>query len=85
MLRGRSPRRLPSMPTPLVLDAARLLHLVPKLGQPFQLSGGSLEIATRYWYADASKARAELGFAPRDPSKTLAAAVSDLLCPGPGR
>lgn len=84
-LGGRPPRCLPAMPTPLLLDAARLLRLVPQLGRPFQLSDRSLELATHYWYADASKARAELGFAPRDPSETLAAAIRDLTCAGAER
>ena len=83
-LLGRSPRRLPVAPTPLLQDAARLLHLAPRLGQPFQVSGASLETATVYWYADASKARAELGWSPRDPSETLMAAVCDLRRAGLG-
>jgi dihydroflavonol-4-reductase len=82
---GRPARCLPSVPTPLLLDAARLLRLLPRVAQRVPVSGASLEIATHYWYADASKARAELGFAPRDPSETLAAAVRDLQLAGLGR
>ena len=82
VVRDRPARCLPSAPTPLLLDAARLLRLVPRVGQVFQVSGASLELATHYWYADASKARGELGFRPRDPSETLAAAVHDLQLSG---
>lgn len=38
----------------------------------------STEMATYYWYVDSSKARNELGWAPRDPLDTLADTVADL-------
>jgi len=38
----------------------------------------SAEMGTYFWYCDASKAVRELGFAPRDPSLTLADTVTDL-------
>jgi dihydroflavonol-4-reductase len=82
LVRGRPAARRYSVPTPLLRDAARLLRVVPRVGQSLEVNDGSLEMATHYWYADASKARAELGFAPRDPSETLAAAVRDLTCAG---
>ena len=37
-----------------------------------------LEMASHFWYLDASKARDELGWAPRDPGETLADTVADL-------
>lgn len=77
-LDGRPARCLPILPTSLVRDAARVLGVLP-LGVQRALSDpAGLEMSTCYWYADASKARAELGFAPRDLSETLAAAVRDL-------
>ncbi|RMG16444.1 MAG: NAD-dependent epimerase/dehydratase family protein [Deltaproteobacteria bacterium] len=38
----------------------------------------SAEMSEYYWYLDDSKARAELGWAPRDPHETLADTVADL-------
>ncbi|MCS6913323.1 MAG: NAD-dependent epimerase/dehydratase family protein [Myxococcales bacterium] len=38
----------------------------------------SVEMARHFWYCDASRARAELGFAPRDPAETLDDTVRDL-------
>jgi dihydroflavonol-4-reductase len=37
-----------------------------------------LEMASRYWYLDAGRARAELGWAARDPGETLLETVEDL-------
>jgi dihydroflavonol-4-reductase len=42
----------------------------------------SAEMAQCFWYVDARKATAELGFAPRDPNDTLADTVSDLRARG---
>ena len=38
----------------------------------------SAEMSQCFWYVDATKARTELGWAPRDPSETLADTVRDL-------
>jgi dihydroflavonol-4-reductase len=38
----------------------------------------SAEMAQHFWYVDATRARTELGWAPRDPSETLADTVQDL-------
>lgn len=38
----------------------------------------SVEMARHFWYCDASRARLELGFAPRDPAETLDDTVRDL-------
>jgi dihydroflavonol-4-reductase len=38
----------------------------------------SAEMAQHFWYVDATKARTELGWAPRDPNDTLADTVEDL-------
>lgn len=38
----------------------------------------SAEMAQYYWYVDASKARTELGWAPRDPMDTLAETIDDV-------
>ena len=39
----------------------------------------SVEMAQVFWYADSTRAREDLGFAPRDPGDTLADTVADLL------
>lgn len=41
-----------------------------------QVEPAELEMAGYYWYTDASRARHELGFAPRDPYDTLADTVA---------
>jgi hypothetical protein len=84
-LTGRPAPRLPSVPAPLTQDIARLLRLLPDAAQRVPFDAWALEMWAHFWYADASKARAELGFAPRDPSETLAAAGRDLLVSDPGR
>jgi dihydroflavonol-4-reductase len=38
----------------------------------------SAEMAQHFWYVDASKARADLGWEPRDPGDTLADTIRDL-------
>ena len=43
------------------------------------ISRADLELSSHYWYADAAKATATLGFSPRDPLATLEDTVADLL------
>ena len=42
----------------------------------------SAEMAQCFWYVDATKARTELGWAPRDPVDTLAETIDDLRAQG---
>jgi len=42
----------------------------------------SAEMAPYFWYVDASKAKRELGWVPRDPTDTLADTVADLQARG---
>jgi dihydroflavonol-4-reductase len=42
----------------------------------------SAEMAQCFWYVDATKARTELGFTPRDPNDTLAETIADLRARG---
>ena len=41
-----------------------------------EIEPAELDMATHFWYVEASKARHELGFAPRDPYETLADTVA---------
>ena len=41
------------------------------LGKKPPVEPVSMEMARYYWYVDSSKAKRELGFAPRDPGETL--------------
>lgn len=64
----------------VVLGAHRALAGVLGLfgGRP-AVDEVSLEMAQCHWYCDASKARRELGFQPRDPELTLRDTIADLL------
>jgi dihydroflavonol-4-reductase len=61
-----------SLPSKLAVAGARGLNSLFrqwKLAPPVEPT--EIEMAEYFWYLDASKARAELGFAPRDPAETL--------------
>ena len=79
---------------PLRLPKAtlRLMNLLPKL-DPTRLNLGrlgsfgrvereDLEFGCYWWWLDASRARDELGWSPRDPTETLADTVADLRASG---
>ena len=66
-----------SLPSRLSLAGARGLSALYKhwkLAPPVEPA--EIEMAGYFWYLDASKARAELGFDPRDPAETLLDTVS---------
>ncbi len=77
----------PRLRTPRSLALARagasLLERVAK-HVPIEASVDriSAEMAQVFWYVDATKARTDLGFAPRDPAETLADTVDDLRARG---
>ncbi len=61
-----------SLPSKLTLAGARGLSSLYKhwkLAPPVEPA--EIEMAEYFWYLDASKARADLGFDPRDPQETL--------------
>ena len=61
-----------SLPSKLTLAGARGLSSLYKhwkLAPPVEPT--EIEMAEYFWYLDASKARADLGFDPRDPQETL--------------
>jgi dihydroflavonol-4-reductase len=61
-----------SLPSKLSLTGARAISSLYKhwkLAPPVEPT--EIEMADYFWYLDASKARAELGFDPRDPQETL--------------
>lgn len=83
-LEGVSGIRAPAfdLPRSVVDRAPRLLKMVSSL-QPFGgLEPQTFEMGCHYWYIDSSRARDELGFAPRDWLKTLADTVEDLRAIG---
>jgi dihydroflavonol-4-reductase len=63
----------------------QLLNFFPKLGKEnglgfgFKLSRVEVEVASHNWCVDASRAKNELGWKPRDPMDTLTDTVSDLV------
>jgi dihydroflavonol-4-reductase len=66
--------------TAIARAGAGLLERASKL-LPVEVSVDpvSAEMAQLFWYVDASRARDELGFSPRDPTDTLSDTVRDLL------
>jgi dihydroflavonol-4-reductase len=68
----KTPAPFLSLPSKLTLAGARAvgaLYKQWKLAPPVEPT--EIEMADYFWYLDASKAHAELGFEPRDPSETL--------------
>lgn len=64
--------RLASLGAGLLERAAKSMHVKAPVDRI------SAEMAQRFWYLDATKARTELGWTPRDPSETLGDTVDDL-------
>ena len=68
----KTPAPFLSLPSKLTLAGARAvgaLYRGWKLASPVEPA--EIEMAEYFWYLDASKARADLGFTPRDPQETL--------------
>lgn len=66
------PAPLRSLPDDVLAAGARALDSVGRrLGLEPDLDPVSVEMARHYWYVDASKARRELDWSPRDPNETL--------------
>jgi dihydroflavonol-4-reductase len=68
----KTPAPFLSLPSKLTLAGARAvgaLYRGWKLASPVEPA--EIEMAEYFWYLDASKARADLGFVPRDPQETL--------------
>lgn len=83
-LEGVSGVRAPAfdLPRSVVDRAPRLFKMMSSL-QPFGgLEPQTFEMGCHYWYIDSSRARDELGFAPRDWLRTLADTVEDLRAIG---
>jgi dihydroflavonol-4-reductase len=71
------------LPAPLSTFASALLRrLSERTGAPPPVDPESLALAKHYWYVDARRAEAELGWSPRDPIATLADTVEDLRARG---
>jgi dihydroflavonol-4-reductase len=73
----------PWLPLPRSRTFARLAatwmeQAATRLGVTAPVDATSAEMAQCYWYLDAAKAHAELGFRPRDPNSTLFETVEDL-------
>jgi dihydroflavonol-4-reductase len=68
--------RLASAGAELLSRAAKLVQATPPVDRI------SAEMGQHFWYLDASRARTELGWVPRDPSDTLADTVADLYARG---
>jgi dihydroflavonol-4-reductase len=79
--------KAPWIPMPkspeIAKQAVRLMdRLVDRIGGTPVVNAQSVDIAQHYWYVDWSKAKRELGFAPRDPTQTLRDTVEDLRSRG---
>lgn len=68
---------------PLPRSTSRALGWLPDglrgfVADKFDIEPFELELSSHFWWLDSSKAKAELGFTPRDPTDTLADTVRDL-------
>jgi dihydroflavonol-4-reductase len=65
-----------ALPSRVNLAGVKLIEkLASWRGQEAPIDAASVEMGERWWYCDARKAEAELGFHPRDPQETLAETV----------
>ncbi|MBI4481389.1 MAG: NAD-dependent epimerase/dehydratase family protein [Acidobacteria bacterium] len=63
------------------MAAAKFQQVLERVtGRRFPVRPVSVEMSTCFWYLDATKARSELGFSPRDPEETLRDTVEDVRC-----
>jgi dihydroflavonol-4-reductase len=67
-----------------ILGAYALESFAKYRGTTAKLDPQSVEMGEHFFYIDSSKAKRELGFAPRDPQETLAATVDFLKKQMPG-
>lgn len=79
--------KAPTLPMPRMPEIARagaelLERIAGRVGVSLALDPISVDMANHYWYLDASLAESELGWAPRDPTETLADTVADLEARG---
>ncbi len=80
----RGPKLQPSVE--FALRSTRWLRRVYRLaGKSFPLDEVSVQMSALFWYCDSRRARAELGFRPRDPMETLKDTVDDLRAAGAHR
>lgn len=74
----------PAPIAPLPEAMRKLLRWMPELGKEdgfgfrVRMTREEMELACHHWSVDASRAKAELGWAPRDPQVTLEDTVRDL-------
>lgn len=75
--------RLADKPAPMMAMPAltrKALSWFPKMKKVgIHLDKSDVEIASYFWYADATKAKKELGFKPKDPMDTLLDTVNAVL------
>lgn len=77
------PLKLPRAPVALAGVGADLLgRVASRLNLPAPVDKISAEMAQVYWYCDASRARTDLGWQPREVADTLAETVADLEARG---
>jgi dihydroflavonol-4-reductase len=66
-----------TLPSRFAVAGSRAVHALYQhwnLAPPVEPA--EIEMAEHFWYVDASKARRELGFSPRDPGETLQETVA---------
>jgi dihydroflavonol-4-reductase len=70
--------RLPGSVLLAGIGAGLLERAAKKMHVPVGVDRVTAEMGQHFWYLDATKARTELGWSPRDPNETLADTVQDL-------
>lgn len=79
----RAPRlRAPRSPGLARFGADLLERVAKRVNVESPIDRISADMASYFWYVDASKAKRELGWLPRDPGETLADTVDDLTARG---
>src|SRR5690606_31469248 len=77
------PVRLPRTPVAFAGVSADLLgRVASRLNMPTPVDKISAEMAQVFWYCDAGRAHAELGWEPREINDTLADTIDDLRARG---
>lgn len=79
----KAPRlAVPRAPELTRIGMKAMRRLADRIGASMPVDEVSVDMASYFWYADATRAETELGFTARDPMETLSDTVADLRARG---